>query len=319
MEKRVAYRSMLVIAIIVFVVEMINMLILGQLTHLSGIEMAIVDSILLVVTLTPILYHAILVPFERGHQLLLEERAKSEFASKMASLGEMTSGIVHEINNFISTILLNSRKIRRSLPEDLQSEITKPLDVIDRTINQIMEVTRSMRKFSRGGADDPFEAIDLPAMISEVLVMCHERSMSSGVDVIVNKDGYDDSCILYGRYVELSQVLINLINNAFDALRETSQTIKKILIEVKSRDGDKVEVQVCDNGPGIPKDLQAKIFQPFFTTKPIGLGTGLGLSITRKIVESHKGAIHVESGPEGTCFCVTLPHNRPIQAVEATG
>jgi signal transduction histidine kinase len=124
---------------------------------------------------------------------------------------------------------------------------------------------------------------------------------------------------------DIGRVLLNLINNAFQAcadrsvsavsemtsLKAMSSIESKVKVSTKNL-GDKVEINISDNGPGIPDEIKDKIFQPFFTTKPTGQGTGLGLSLSYDIIKAHGGTIEVkENSPQGTIFCLNLPYNKP--------
>ncbi|MEK6579858.1 MAG: HAMP domain-containing sensor histidine kinase, partial [Bdellovibrionota bacterium] len=113
-----------------------------------------------------------------------------------------------------------------------------------------------------------------------------------------------DSLAIQGRQTQLSQVLLNLFNNAYDAV----QTLTDKWIKIKVADTDQwVEIWVTDSGPGISSEVVSKMFQPFFTTKGVGKGTGLGLSISKKIIETHGGTLNVEMESPNTCFRITLP------------
>ncbi|MEC9103384.1 MAG: ATP-binding protein, partial [Pseudomonadota bacterium] len=127
-----------------------------------------------------------------------------------------------------------------------------------------------------------------------------ERGSKRNVTVTIKGES---PCIAHARAGHIQQVLMNLIQNAVDAM--TGQQDARLCIETRY-DGDKAIIDVCDNGPGIPEDVRAKVFDPFFTTKEVGQGTGLGLSISHKIADEHGGALELVPTDAGTCFRLTL-------------
>ena len=119
--------------------------------------------------------------------------------------------------------------------------------------------------------------------------------------------GLDEEHLVECREAEIGQVIVNLINNACDAVKDENQ--RWVKVEVCSN-SEKVFIQVTDSGPGIPDDLKEKILKPFFTTKPVGQGTGLGLSITKSILDAHQGQLCLDENSKNTKFVVELPKYR---------
>lgn len=236
---------------------------------------------------------------------------------KMASLGRLLAGVVHEINTPISSILTNNEVISRSLDklaamlsaEDLTRPKTAAIDIIDTLRNlasvdrlaceRIGSVIRSLRTYSRADESE-LRKVDVHEILTNAIKLsCCEFRRRIRVET--------EFCDL--NEVEcyphlLSQVFLNLLVNAGQAI-EGEGTVR-----VSTRvDGDHLEVSVSDTGCGIAPEHRSRIFSPGFTTKPLGLGTGLGLSISRKIiVETHGGAIDFDSTPgKGTTFRVRIP------------
>lgn len=253
---------------------------------------------------------------------------------KLASLGALTSGIVHEIKNPLSFIN-NFAELSVGLAGDLREEIDGQRARIDpeslAAINEIVtdlrqnaakinehgrrvgDIVRSMLEHSRSGAGERRE-IDVNALLGEYTSLAYQgfRSQDTAFNVAIETSHDPDAGTILMPSQELGRVLINLINNACYAARAQRQRLGErfaptIRVATKSL-GERVEIRVRDNGAGIPPSVREKIFNPFFTTKPPGEGTGLGLSISHEIVESNGGTLTVDT-VEGmyTELIVTLP------------
>lgn len=235
-------------------------------------------------------------------QLLVE-------AAKMSSLGQMAGGIAHEINNPLTIISLYATKIIEMI-QDGKLDVKKAeqyTDKIQETTQRIAKIIRGMRDFCGDGAKDPFQKINIKTLIEDTLSFCHDKKIRMGISFKYVQ--IDPDIEIECRPVQISQVLLNLLNNSCDALA----TANPKLIELEVREvGDHVQLQVVDTGCGIPAAAQDKIFDPFFTTKEVGQGIGLGLSISKGIVESHHGTLSFRSSSAGTAFKVLLPKNWPL-------
>lgn len=236
-----------------------------------------------------------------------EQRQKSIHSSKMASLGEMASSIAHEINNPLSEIVANAWHIR-DLHENgalTTEELVAGLDTIEKTGHRIAEVIKGMRSFSRDASHDLFSVAFISSIIKDTLVFCKKRFVSHGIrlETLISDEKLALSC----RPTQIGQVLLNVLNNAFDAVLPMSE--KWVEIEVEDL-GEVIEIRVTDSGPGMSQETKNKLMQPFFTTKDPGKGTGLGLAISRGIVESHGGRFFVDEKSSQTRFVVQLPKAR---------
>jgi len=257
-------------------------------------------------------------------------------AEKMASLGQLTAGIAHEIknplnfvNNFagLSVELLEELKETTApalvaLDQDRRTEVAEVIDTLTGNLERIVEhgkradnIVKSMLAHSRGGAGER-QRVDLNALVEEALNLAYHgaRAQDQNFNITLERDYGKDIAPIELAPQEMTRVLLNLFGNGFYAAnkrrRETNDGAFKPLLTVTTRDlGDAVEIRVRDNGGGIPAEVRDKLFQPFFTTKPTGEGTGLGLSISYDIVtHGHGGAITVESDVgAGTQFAVRLP------------
>lgn len=247
---------------------------------------------------------------ERTHQLiethrdLDEQRGRAMEASRLAALGEMAGGIAHEINNPLGVILASAErqlnKIKRETVDMEQMESS--LKLIEGTATRIAKIVQGLRTFSSSGGREPFEKVAVESILNNTLSFCHEKFKHHNIDFRVSEIPQD--LMIECSPIQISQVILNLLNNAFDAVQASHQ--KWIFIDVHDRH-EYVEICVSDSGPGIKENLQEKIFQPFFTTKDIGKGTGLGLSITKGIIEKHDGRIFLKKNSQYTTFIIHLP------------
>jgi PAS domain S-box-containing protein len=230
-------------------------------------------------------------------------------SAKMSSLGEMAGGIAHEINNPLAIISAKCHSLRLAVErgtataDKMGASITK----IEETVARIAKIIRGLRSFARESAGDPFEVVAAHALIEETLSLCMSRMGNHSVEV---RHAMDQSKPLNieCRAVEVSQILLNLINNSFDAIVQLPNPwIKLDCLDL----GDFVEFRVSDCGPGIPVELRESIMQPFFTTKEVGKGTGLGLSISAGLAKAHGGELTLDPLSANTCFVLRLPKRQP--------
>ncbi len=233
-----------------------------------------------------------------------EAEIKLTQASKLTALGEMAGGIAHEINNPLSIIkgyvdLLKRLSSRGALKQDI---LLQYIDKMDSTVGRISKIVNGMRRFSRESSMDDKVEYPLNKIIEETLDICQERINNNGIvtEVVYLPSNPHVFC----RPVEISQVLLNLINNSYQAIASQTRPVIKILCEEV---GDHYTVRIVDSGDGIPLIVSQKLFQPFFTTKDVGVGTGLGLSISRSIIEEHEGRLYYQEDSPNTTFVIELP------------
>jgi two-component system NtrC family sensor kinase len=240
------------------------------------------------------------IELEKAHDDLLQ-------AGKMAAIGELASGVAHEINNPIAIISgyaedLADKIKAGGLEQGWHTQTLATLSMITAQAERCMDITSSLLNFARKQ-----EIFICPVNVNRVAVTAQElaRHKADGKNVTMH-NRLDPAMPLINSDVNLiEQVLVNIYNNAVDSIKESGSITTKTLIG-----DDRVSVSIIDDGVGIPREVVSKIFDPFFTTKPVGKGTGLGLSLCRQLVERLKGNIRVESEPgRGTVFTVTLPVN----------
>ncbi len=234
---------------------------------------------------------------------LRQEKVATAQMAKLSALGEMAGGIAHEINNPLTVIQLHvvQTQTLQQLGSLTDKILLENLDKIQNTTTRISKIISGLRTFSRDGVKDPFERVDVHRWVNETLSLCSEKFRYHQLDLNVH---IEENLYVRGRLIQLGQVLLNLMNNAFDAV----QTYPKKWIRLEaSRKGSIIEVRVTDCGSGIPEEVAVKIMQPFFTTKEVGKGTGLGLSISKGIIEDHQGRFFLDRQHENTSFVIQLP------------
>jgi len=228
-------------------------------------------------------------------------------AGKLASLGELAAGIAHEINNPVAIMVEEAGWMEDLLKEEQQAHFENA-DEFARSLNQIKvqghrckQITHKLLSFARK-TDPTVKNVNLNELIEDVVALSEQRARYTAVKINLHLGG--DIPTVTVSPSEIQQVMLNLINNALDAMEKTGGTI-----DITSRvDGSFVVVDVADNGPGIAKANLTRIFDPFYTTKPVGKGTGLGLSICYGIVKKMGGDITVNSAKGvGATFHVHIP------------
>jgi C4-dicarboxylate-specific signal transduction histidine kinase len=232
------------------------------------------------------------------------DRLRMIGASKLATLGEMAAGLAHEINNPLAVISGYSNNIEFLLTEkDLDVEQLKTsCQAIERSVQRIANIVSGLRYFSKDVSTKDFEPILIKKIIDDTLGLCAARIRESHIKIEV-ENNYDDLEINC-RGPEISRMLLNMIQNAYEAAKESKDKWIRIHVEKAS---DWLFLIVSDSGAGVPEDVRDKLFQPFFTTKSVGEGLGLGLSVCRGIAEAHGGKIVYSPKDNRTEFCVTLP------------
>jgi signal transduction histidine kinase len=236
------------------------------------------------------------------------QRQQSLHSAKMASLGEMSGGIAHEINNPLAIIIGRARLLRNLVQRGAldANELLHSLETIERTGHRIDRIVRGLQSYARDGAQDPPASVSLQALVEDTLAFCDHRIAHEGIAFRASAIPADLHA--RGRATQLSQVLLNLLNNARDAVANAPE--KWIELEIETTP-TLLRLRVSDSGPGIPLELRDRIMEPFFTTKGVGKGTGLGLSIARGILESHGGRLYLDAHRVRTCFVMEVPRDSP--------
>jgi signal transduction histidine kinase len=233
---------------------------------------------------------------------------------KLAGIGMLTAGIAHEINTPLQIITGYSNVIRRDIEagEALEPDSLKQkIESIEHNAWRIAAIVKSLLSYARPSAEEAAPCT-LNDIVEDTLLLI-EHQLSTWSNIIIRKELAADLPPLPCDRNKITQVLINLLTNAADAMPAGGWiTIRTGFVPETGR----FFLHVADTGGGIPKHLQDRIFTPFYTTKGVGRGTGLGLSIARDIIESHGGVIRVASQPEkGTTFTILLPQEKGAETL----
>jgi len=243
----------------------------------------------------------------------VEKESQLIQASKMATLGQMASGIAHEINQPLNVIQVCSDFFKKKIvkgEEIEKDDLFMMAEEIGRNVDRAAQTIEHMRDFSRQ-SDVKRDLLNVNVPITDVFKILGQQLRVHRIDIITDLD--PDLAFIIADHNRLEQVFINLVTNAMDALDEKEEhwadrEWNKILKVNSFQEKGDVVVTVCDNGIGMPAEIQDKVFEPFFTTKEVGKGTGLGMSISYGIIQDYNGTIDVESEyGKGTTFTIRFP------------
>ncbi|HWH02450.1 MAG TPA: ATP-binding protein [Gemmatimonadales bacterium] len=232
--------------------------------------------------------------------------AQLQQSDKLAALGQLVSGVAHEINNPAAII---SGFAQTMLLDELPAEQREMAEMVRDEAMRIGRITSNLLAFARSGGSER-DLIDVNDVVRRTYALRSYHLNTLNIAVAV--DLSPETPVVWGNGPQLQQMLLNLLINAEQALA-AQQGNRSIAVRTVAA-SDTVRIEVADTGPGVPGEIQTQIFDPFFTTKPVGVGTGLGLSICYGIVQEHGGRIVVDSRPgQGATFVVQLPRDtRPL-------
>lgn len=281
----------------------------------------------------------------KAHEHLKTTQAQLVQQEKMASLGQLTAGIAHEIKNpvnFVNNFAELNEELAKELLEALSAHNNERIAEVQELLDDLVHglkvnsaqiakhgrradaIVQGMMQHALGDSNERYR-VDLNALVEEYVTLAYQgkKTQVPDLDVQIQRDYDEQVGSVKMAPQEMGRVLLNLLGNAFDAVHEHAAVVKGSYtpnVNVSTRLIDKhVEVRVSDNGPGIPLEIREKIFEPFFTTKPTGSGTGLGLSMSYDIVtQGHSGTLTVKSEENGgATFIVTLPLSKTEQGSSA--
>jgi C4-dicarboxylate-specific signal transduction histidine kinase len=263
--------------------------------------------------------------FANDMEVLADERAKQLVdADRMVTLGTMSAGIAHEINNpttfisgnaqsfetfwpYIETLIKERGKESKEVEklEFIKEEVPGLISGIKNGAERITKIVKSLKTFAHhpdATEHDQHDFFKIQDAVNNALVLCHNKLK---YNIKLNVDIEDNLPEILGDSQQIEQVIVNILNNAADAVN--GQKSAKINIDVWHEEG-LVSIKISDNGSGIKEEHLGQIFNPFFTTKSVGSGTGLGMSISHGIIQAHKGALEAGNNPDkGAFFHVILP------------
>jgi signal transduction histidine kinase len=239
---------------------------------------------------------------------LTEQKEAALKTQKLVTMGEMAAGIGHEINNPLTIIkgFASAIKIKIATNKTNENEIVEIMTKIDSTADRVFAIVRTIKNLSRDCENDDYDILDFNEVIQDTLIITKEKLAKNSIDLVID-DIQPQSFHVLGRLSELSQVLINLVNNAADAIAEHNPEEKQIHISLNISNPEQLILKVSNTGPVIPEEIRGKIFNTFYTTKEVGKGTGLGLSLSKKIINNHQGELFLEAPMKQTTFVIKLP------------
>jgi len=237
-------------------------------------------------------------------ELIEAQRNQVQESARLAALGVMAGGIAHEINNPLQVIRTLAELLKRP-----SADIPRIATRIEATTDRVAKIIAGLRSFARVGQSYPLSVVEVEPLVMEVAELA--RISQSQYRVPIEVEPIPLGLTIEGKRTEIGQVLINLLNNAIDAVKGSKESDNAWIRIVVKEHFDEVEFRVEDSGPGVSESLLENIMLPFFTTKEVGNGTGLGLSISKSIAEDHHGRLVLDRNVEYTSFVLILPKHQP--------
>lgn len=247
----------------------------------------------------------VLMSTERLGYEIVDQTSKAQNARQFAALGEMAGGIAHEIYNPLAIVSGNLELIDMQLKskDHYDDKLRRKIEGSQTAVNRIVKIIKALRLFTQQSDQDPMVATNVAHIIENTLSFCNEKLKTEGYTLVINE--VPDVYILCQPF-QITQVMLNLINNAHEALRENTQFEKKIYVEL-NRNHNYLEIKITNASAPLSKEVRDRIFQPFFTTKSTARGTGLGLSTSRQIIEKHSGRIRLSETNGYITFIIDIP------------
>ena len=233
----------------------------------------------------------------RRKSLELERRAR--IAEKLAAVGTLSAGLAHEIRNPLNAASLQMQLLERRVKRVSEDpQLLGPIDTVQRELSRLSHLVEDFLRFARP-ADLHHRRFDAKALVEQVVGLLEPEADRDAIEL--RADLPREPIHVDGDRGKLQQVIINIVRNAIEALEDTGGTI---VVSLARAEDSMVLLRIRDDGPGIPDDIMLRIFEPFFSTKP--MGTGLGMAISHSLVQQHGGSIHVECD-DGTQVDILLP------------
>jgi PAS domain S-box-containing protein len=288
----------------------------------GGMERGIVDTAVPLRDGSGIIAGALLVMRDTGPERAAEEeqarrQAQLVFSERMASMGTLSGGLAHEINNPLASVLANlallEQELAKMLPDTAHTrDLLEAVAEARRGADRVAEIVRGLKVFSRG-LDERRQPLDV-ALVAERVLNLLSNELRHRAKVVRD---FQPAPQVEASEAHLGQVLVNLILNAAQSIPEGDADRNEVRVSVWTDGGGEMVLEVRDTGAGMSPEVLARVFDPFFTTRPVGSGSGLGLSICHGIVDSLGGRIEAESKPGlGSAFRVTLPAWQPETAAQ---
>jgi C4-dicarboxylate-specific signal transduction histidine kinase len=232
------------------------------------------------------------------------KRLHAEASARLAELNEMATSIAHEINNPLAIISGYNHVIKMELARQQPrfDKVYKAADSVEVTIHRMAKIISSLRAYARDGSQDPMAISSVIKIVEDAVAMTDSRLKSYGIKLKVSHS-VPDALLIRCRKVQILQVLVALIHNAIDAVK--NQPAMWIEIDLINKNSQ-VMLTMTDSGGGIPPEIARRVFEPFFTTKQVGHGPDLGLSVAYGIIKAHGGDIYLDQSCKNTRFVIAL-------------
>ena len=232
---------------------------------------------------------------------LQEQNAKQMYNAKLVSIGEMASSIAHEINNPIGIIEGQLRQLEYYTEKEDKWKQVEIIDKIQNNTKRVIEIVKGLKNLSKNSERENMKVISLNCFFEQFQKYNYVKTVDSKVEVEYPE--FKKKLEVYGKDTALSQILINLINNAVDAVSNLNDPWVKVILEERA---DCIELRVVDSGEGIDEDHIPKLFDPFFTTKSFEKGTGVGLNVCKKLSQDLLGDLRYDLYRGNTSFVIEL-------------
>lgn len=235
---------------------------------------------------------------------LNDEKEKATFASQLAAVGELSAGIAHEIANPLTVISGNLLLLRRKSDDKEKRE--EIISMIDKNVARIGKIIKGLHHVAQKSRDDSFTLNSLETILHNTLEFSEEALKKSHIEFRMDIPSHE--VFLNCNDVKISQIVLNLINNAKDAINDSNKKERWIKVAVHDCE-DEIIIKVIDSGPGVPEEHKENIMKNFFTTKKVGKGTGLGLTLVNRFAKEHGATVELTTDGGYTCFQVRFPKN----------
>jgi C4-dicarboxylate-specific signal transduction histidine kinase len=234
-----------------------------------------------------------------------EEKQNRIHMTRIQEIQEMSGTIAHEINNPLAVIMGSASAIKKVLTRNpiMKERALKKADLIVDTVNRISSIIQSMKNLSHKSETKTWDSFFLSDTLNDVINLSKDRFKHNQIKIMIEGN---PKVPLFGQRNQIGQVILNLLNNSYDAIKNEKE--KWIRIEIKQHK-DIVEILVIDSGPKLSDEVIDKLMMPFFTTKELGKGTGIGLSISKTILKDHRGELSFLREEKHTTFRISLPVN----------
>lgn len=246
-------------------------------------------------------------------KILTQERLqieidKNTFAAQLAAVGEISTGVAHEIANPLTIISFKNNYLKNIYNDKEKLESTQLS--ISKSVARINKIIKGLQRLSRRTEDNVFETVGIHHIFDETLTFCRELLKKNHIKL--EFENPPQNIYIECDEIKISQIILNLINNARDAINESKSSREK-WINISCKNNNKyIELRVSDSGDGIPLEIRDSFMQSFVTSKKLGKGTGLGLALVNRFVTEHQGKFYLDEKASNTCFVIEIPKKRTI-------